>query len=71
MKKILTTFAVFAALASAQKPNGAVTGYTDTPEIPGQKWTVPDADRPTPPVVTPGAKLGDAPSDAVILWEGS
>ena len=70
MKKFLTTFAVLAALASAQKPNGAVTGYTDTPVIPGQKWKVHDADRPKPPVVTPGAKLGDAPSDAVILFDG-
>ena len=25
---------------------------------------------PVPPVVTPGAKLGDAPSDAVILFDG-
>ena len=25
---------------------------------------------PVPPVVTPGASLGDAPSDAVILFDG-
>lgn len=45
-------------------------GYTDTPTIPGQPWRVHDKFRPRPPVVTPGEKLGDAPSDAVVLFDG-
>jgi len=45
-------------------------GYSDTPLLPGQKWRVHDIERPVPPVVTPGAASG-APSDAVILFDGS
>jgi hypothetical protein len=45
-------------------------GYTDTPLVPGQKWHVHDPARPHPPVVTPGANLGDAPSDAIVLFDG-
>jgi hypothetical protein len=45
-------------------------GYTDTPVLPGQKWKVHDIDRPRPRMVTPGAKPGDAPSDAIVLFDG-
>src|SRR5450631_1123482 len=45
-------------------------GYTDTPLVPGQQWHVHDPARPHPPVVTPGENLGDAPSDAIILFDG-
>src|SRR6516162_11935604 len=45
-------------------------GYTDTPVITGQKWKVHDADRPVPPVVTPGAQYGAPPSDAIVLFDG-
>jgi hypothetical protein len=41
-------------------------GYDDTPRLPGQKWRVHDKERPAPAVVTPG----DAPSDAVVLFDG-
>lgn len=51
-------------------------GYSDTPVIPGQKWRVHDVDRPSPPVVTPGTNssndaVGTAPSDAIVLFDGS
>lgn len=47
-------------------------GYTDTPFIPGSKWRVHDADRPLPPVVTPGdAATNGPPCDAVVLFDGS
>ena len=45
-------------------------GYTDTPVITGQKWKVHDADRPVPPVVTPGDAAGAPPSDAIVLFDG-
>ena len=54
----------------AQKPNPAVTGYTDTPLIAGQRWRVHDAARPQPPRVTPGASPGAPPADAVVLFGG-
>ena len=45
-------------------------GYRDTPVLPGQVWRVHDIDRPHPAVITPGAKSGDAPSDAIVLFDG-
>lgn len=56
------------AIAAEEKPNPI--GYSDTPTIPGTKWRVHDIDRPAPPVVKPGAKLGEAPSDAIIIFNG-
>ncbi len=58
-------------MADAEKP-----GYTDTPIIPGSIYRVHDAERPQPPIVTPGvqASLGAPmapPSDAVILFDGT
>lgn len=67
---------IFTAGAADPEPKKApnfrtsATGYNDTPVLPGQKWKVHDIDRPRPAVVTPGAKLGDPPSDAVVLFNG-
>ncbi len=60
-----------AALAQQAKKNRtSPTGYDDTPVLPGQKWKVHDIARPRPHVVTPGAKPGDPPTDAIILFNG-
>jgi hypothetical protein len=61
--------ALFAAASAQQQPNPDL-GFTDTPILPGMKWHVHDPDRPHPPVVTPGATSGAAPSDAVVLFDG-
>jgi hypothetical protein len=34
-------------------------------------WAVHDWNRPQPPVVVPGERLGDPPSDAVVLFDGT
>ncbi|MDO8542378.1 MAG: DUF1080 domain-containing protein [Opitutaceae bacterium] len=74
MKKPLVAFSVLLIATGAfgaediNKP--APLGYSDTPLIPGSKWKVHDIDRPAPPVVAPGAKAGDAPADAIILFNG-
>jgi hypothetical protein len=48
-----------------------VRGYSDTPQIPGQKWKVHDMDRPRPQKVTPGPLFTEAPpSDATVLFDG-
>jgi hypothetical protein len=69
---ILNLMITVAGLSVAQAADSPV-GYTDTPEIPGQKWRVHDASRPAPKVVTPGTTFSHsapAPSDAVILFDG-
>jgi hypothetical protein len=45
-------------------------GFTDTPMLPGLPYHVHDPARPHPKVVTPGAQPGEAPSDAVVLFDG-
>lgn len=69
---MIVLFAAGALVLTAQKSSrfGAAVGYRDTPVLPGQKWKVHDIDRPHPKMVTPGAKLGDAPSDAIVLFDG-
>ena len=69
----LALLAFSASLAIADEKDGKPwpIGYSDTPPIvPGSKWKVHDIDRPRPEPVTPGAKPGDAPADAVILFDG-
>lgn len=46
-------------------------GYRDTPFIPGQKWRVHDVNRPYPHEVAPGRVAGSAPSDAIVLFDGT
>ena len=48
----------------------ANVGYDDTPQLPDQEWLVHDGSRPQPRVVTPGTD-GAAPSDAVVLFDGT
>ncbi len=59
------------SLAEDKKaPEAAPTGYTDTPFLPGGKWRVHDDARPRPEVVTPGKTASEAPSDAIVLFDG-
>ncbi|MFO0911093.1 MAG: DUF1080 domain-containing protein [Isosphaeraceae bacterium] len=51
-------------------------GYSDTPRLPDGKWRVHDSERPLPRVITPGTastqdRAGTAPSDAVVLFDGT
>jgi hypothetical protein len=55
--------------AFAQAP-GSDLGYTDTPMLPGVPYRVHDPARPHPAVVGPGAQVGAAPSDAIVLFSG-
>jgi hypothetical protein len=58
-----------AAVVLAQQKK-AGPGYTDTAILPGQRWHVHDPNRPHPNPVTPGKTLGEAPSDAIVLFDG-
>jgi hypothetical protein len=46
-------------------------GFTDTPMLPDLPYHVHDPARPHPKVVTPGALVGQPPSDAIVLFDGS
>jgi 3-keto-disaccharide hydrolase len=69
MTKSLVVIVLFGAALLAQTP-GSDLGYTDTPMLPGLPYHVHDPARPHPVVVTPGAQVGSAPSDAVVLFDG-
>src|SRR6185503_6772342 len=57
-------------VVSAQTPSTNL-GYTDTPMLPGLPYHVHDPARPRPATVTPAARVGDAPSDATVLFDGT
>jgi hypothetical protein len=46
-------------------------GYDDTPMLPGLPYKVHDKNRPHPQVVTPANQRDGAPSDAIVLFNGS
>jgi len=54
--------------ALAQEPPG---WDADLPRQHKSIWKVHDLKRPKPPVVTPGATTGTAPSDATVLFDGT
>ena len=69
--RFLTVLAVAGAAAVPMLAQNHPTGYTDTPQLPNTpKWKVHDDNRPRPAVVTPGKTNSDAPSDAVVLFDG-
>jgi hypothetical protein len=72
MKKPLALSAALgaAALIAVASAQDKKPGYSDTPQIPGQKWKVHDSERPHPTVVTPGKEAGAPPSDAIVLFDG-
>ena len=63
MKRMMILSGAFALVAAAA---------LDDQETPRKlKWKVHDMERPAPSVVKPGAKPGDPPSDAIVLFDGS
>ena len=66
--------ALSGAIALTAEPK--VDHSHEGPQQPWSKWKVHDMERPVPPVVTPGTastseKPGKAPSDAIILFDGT
>ena len=70
MSKPFLALLVLASVALAPQAPNTNLGYTDTPMLPGLPYHVHDPARPHPAVVTPGARVGDAPSDATVLFDG-
>jgi hypothetical protein len=69
--RFLLPLVCFAALNAQTPEKDHTLGYDNTPIIPYQKWRVHDVSRPRPPMVTPGATVGAAPSDAIVLFNGT
>lgn len=68
-RNVLPLALLLSGLAQAGGKKAPV-GYSDTPTLPSGSC-VHDIDRPQPRVVTPASRLGDAPSDAIILFDGT
>jgi len=67
----LAPLSLVAALGLALAPQqGQAPGYTDTPLLPGGEWHVHDSRRPSP-VAVQSFGCGKAPSDAIVLFDGS
>ncbi|WP_010544195.1 3-keto-disaccharide hydrolase [Sphingomonas elodea] len=69
-KRSTLLLAGLAALAATPAAAQEKPGFKDTPTLPGGNWHVHDSDRPAPDVVTPAARPGGAPSDAIVLFDG-
>lgn len=67
---LVCSAAVLAAELVKARDGSGIFGYKDTPILPWCGYHVHDPDRPAPPVVTPGSQ-GTAPSDAVVLFDGT
>jgi 3-keto-disaccharide hydrolase len=57
-----------AAKVEDDAPKQELVQYVDTPT---GRWKIHDDDRPAPPIVTPGQACGAAPTDAVVLFDGT
>ena len=68
--KLAAASALTGAAGAQQKNPDPDLGFTDTPMLPNLPWHVHDPARPYPPVVTPAAAPGGAPSDATVLFDG-
>ncbi len=68
MKK---TFAAFIIIVVSSTPVFSERAFFGDPPDEHHPWAVHDRNRPQPPRVEPGAKPGDAPSDAIILFDGT
>jgi len=76
MKSIATLLSTGICLSSLLFGAPSQLGYDDTPYIPNQPYRVHDQKRPQPKVITSPtessqAKAGKAPSDAVVLFDGT
>jgi hypothetical protein len=69
MRTLTATLLIASTVLIAQAPSTNL-GYTDTPMLPGLPYRVHDPARPRPPVVSPAVRVGDAPSDATVLFDG-
>ena len=58
------------ALTAAAGLDAASPFFGDPPDA-NHPWAVHDQNRPQPAIVTPGENVGDAPSDAIMLFDGS
>jgi hypothetical protein len=68
----ITNLSLFPTDSSAVAPTKQETlpGYDDTPFLPNSPWRVHDRRRPQAPRVEPGRQPGEAPADAVVLFDG-
>ena len=70
MTRTLVAALILASITVLAQTPSTNLGHTDTPMLPGLPYHVHDPARPRPPIVTPGARVGDAPSDATVLFDG-
>ena len=67
---------VLVALSPQEPAEQGPVGYEDTPQLPNSEWRVHDKFRPVPDAIVPGRpstqdQVGSAPSDAIVLFDGT
>lgn len=70
MKKTVLGTTVLMVALSGLAAEQAKNPHANNPRLP-DGFRVHDSERPLPPVITPGNTASDAPSDAIVLFNGS
>jgi hypothetical protein len=71
MNRLNKTFRILTFTLAASDTLSANGAFFGDPPDDHHPWAVHDQNRPLPPVVTPAAKLGQPPSDAIVLFDGT
>lgn len=69
--KLSQTTAIATLMASTLTVPIAANPFFGDPPGPNHPWAVHDSNRPQPPRVVPGEQYSDAPSDALVLFDGT
>ena len=71
MNRLNKTFLILTVTVATKVALVAKSAFFGDPPDNHHPWAVHDHNRPSPPVVTPAAKIAQPPSDAIVLFDGT
>ena len=71
MNRLNKTFLILTVTVATKIALVAKSAFFGDPPDNHHPWAVHDHNRPSPPVVTPAAKIAQPPSDAIVLFDGT
>ena len=71
MNRLNKTFLILTVTFATSQALSAKSAFFGDPPDDHHPWAVHDHNRPLPPVVTPAANIAQAPSDAIVLFDGT
>ena len=71
MSRLNKTFLILTVTLATSRAFAANGAFFGDPPDEHHPWAVHDHNRPLPPIVTPAANIGQPPSDAIVLFDGT